>query len=228
MLPTNPQTGRTVDCLYVKQQTELAMNKGATIVLVVVVAAISFAAGYFVDDQLHRDREATALQEMAKLKTDLNAARAERDEFARESNPKLWWDNSAAEVIKELGYDYVYVVRWRNAIADGWVEFDEADGPKRFPIDGSKRLFDQLSNTGQMPVAKGSYGNVILALRQIGQSDEFDCQVSGKYLVTTDKGVGTGISESKKAKVKLEIPENKGARHFGPQHTASGFFAASF
>jgi hypothetical protein len=203
------------------------MNKGAIIGVVIVLTSISFAAGFFVDRQLHADEKGADSPEVLKLKADLDTARAQRDDFAQENNPKLWLDQDAGEVVRHLGCDYVYLVRWRNGILDGWVEFDEADGPKQFPLDHSRQAFDRSSKAGRKPVAKGSKGNILVSLRQIGKSDEFDCEVIGDFTVWHEGGSGGGQTYSKKGKVKLENypAEDKffgGGFRFGKWHRDGG------
>jgi hypothetical protein len=207
------------------------MNKRVTVGLLVVVAANAFAAGYFLHSQLYTGTTAANLPEVSpegaklkadlpevvKLKADLQAARADRDDFAKGTDAKLWLDVDTAEAVKRLGYDFVYVVRWKNGIPDGWVEFDEGDGQKRIPLEG-KNMFEASAKVGQNPVAKGSHGSLVVALRQIGKSDEFACEMSynvtvrhegGRTFVLKDQtgrvgGGQTFVSNLRKGKVKLE------------------------
>ena len=181
------------------------MNKVAIIGLVVLLSALAFAAGFFVHHHLHDKVEQKGdNKEVATLKSALQAAQTEAADFAAERRPKLWVDQDAAHVIRELGYQHVWFLRWKNGILDGWLEFDEADGPKRVALDESRQSFDQLVKVGKKPVASGSQGNILITFRQIGKSDEFDCDVKVDFMVHLESGGGGGATYSKKGKVKLE------------------------
>jgi hypothetical protein len=194
------------------------MRKGVVIGLVVLLTAISFAAGFFVHHHLHsNEKKEGDTPEVAGLKSQLQAAQADAVAYATESTPKLWIDEEAAKTLRELGNNHVWLFRWQGGVTDGWVEFDEPGGPKRISLDASRRESVQLSRAGKRPVAKGSRGAILLTLRQIGKLDDFDCQMYGDYWVGYEGGGSVGGSYSSKGKVRLE--QNK------TQHSSSRFGA---
>jgi hypothetical protein len=185
------------------------MNRAAIIGLGVALTAIAFAAGFFVHLHLHSKDEGVDSPEVASLKADLQAARQDAVDFATGIRRKLWWDQDAVKAIKMLGYDQVLFFRWQGGAAEGWVEFDAADGPKRFPLDWARSTLDQWAKEGKKLDAKGSKGNLLLALRQIGKSDEFDCELTADFMLMPEadaggRSTGGGGSFHKKGKVKLE------------------------
>ncbi len=186
------------------------MKKPAIIGLVVALTALSFVAGFFVHHHLHRNHDnGSDAPEVAKLKAELHATReAEAYESIYQRRPKLWGDMRAEETIQQLGYDKAYFFRWSNGLLDGWVEFDEADGPKRFPFDMSDWLIDHWPKEFKKPVAWRTYGNILLTLRRLEKSDEFDCTVSGQFNlenVDPSEPIRQMANYSKKGKVKLEL-----------------------
>src|SRR4051812_2475510 len=125
------------------------MKRGAVLGLIVLLSGIAFGAGFFVNHHLHRDQgKKVEDPELALLRSELQRAQADVAAFATESRPRLWVDDNAAKVIRSLGYEYVWLLRWQGGVVDGWVEFDEPDGPKRFPLDASRQTFDAWKKEG--------------------------------------------------------------------------------
>src|SRR5690349_20090578 len=103
------------------------MKRGATwLIVAFMLASASLSCGGGKD------------AEIARLKTELDSAKqvvARTADTEREkTRPKLWLDEDAAESIRVLGYDDVFVLRWQRGEVEGWVEFEEEGGSKRLPL----------------------------------------------------------------------------------------------
>jgi hypothetical protein len=63
------------------------------------------------------------------------APAAASTESAAQPVRRIWLDEDVARLVKSLGYDEAYVIRWENSEIRGWVEFDGEDGAKRVTLD---------------------------------------------------------------------------------------------
>src|SRR5437016_2081349 len=97
--------------------------------------------------------------EIARLKSELEAAKKAVAAKPADDRPKLWLDQNedTRRPLDLLGYDYSFVLRWQHGELDGWVQVDLPEGPKKIPIN--------TSASGPKRDAAEVSGDLVIALR---------------------------------------------------------------
>ncbi len=154
--------------------------------------------------------------EIARLEAELRSAKQEvaraADTEREKTRPKVWLDKDAAESIRLLGYDNVFVIRWQHGEVEGWYEIDEEEGPKQYTLDSMQQM---PPPKGEKREAKDVSGTIVVALRRVRKSDgpqtatdTFHLQM-GIHGQLKDHGTSAiGIGKTSPLKVKMDPNPN--------------------
>jgi hypothetical protein len=102
----------------------------------------------------------------------------------REDQPRFWRDEEVEEIIKSLGFDEVFVLRWNRGVVKSWTQFDSASVPETWEFDSAKTKIDLEDSA---PSTESSSGQIVVAMTR--KSEQVcDCRVVARVHID---GLGT-------------------------------------